>query len=166
MKKRLFSSVFACLLAISLIGTAVPAYDELTSGEISYKQEDDLLGSGLEEISADPDLVEEENNLLLQEDAEIMADVYVDGMKKDTVTLAYSEEFTEGRRKEDLIDQGEEYEGSSYVFIGSYTLPGKGKYLFVPRAKLKDGRTGEPDYSMQYSWDEKYGWVSEQIFNE
>lgn len=102
----------------------------------------------------------------LQEDAEIMADVYADGIKKDTVTLAYSEEFTEGRRKQDLIDQGEEYEGSSYVFTGSYTLPGKGKYLFVPRAKLKDGRTGEPYYSMQYSWDEKYGWVFEQIFSD
>jgi hypothetical protein len=100
----------------------------------------------------------------LQEEAEVTADVYVNGIKKDTVKLAYNAEETAGRREQYRIDQGQYFEGSSYVFTGTYTLPGKGKYLFVPRAKLKDGRTGEPYYSMQYSWDEKYGWTSEQIF--
>jgi hypothetical protein len=95
------------------------------------------------------------------EDADVEIDIYQDGTKKDTIPLSYDNEQTVIRNQENgepAFDQ--------MIYTGSYTLSEDKPYTFAPRVSLKDGRSGRADYTIQYSRDEKYGWVSEQIFSD
>lgn len=95
------------------------------------------------------------------EDADVEIDIYQDGTKKDTIPLSYDNEQTVIRNQENgepAFDQ--------MIYTGSYTLSEDKPYTFAPRVSLKDGRSGRTDYTIQYSRDEKYGWVFEQIFSD